>query len=184
MSYDRRSAYSQRTIKKAFLDLLADRDVDDVTVKAICLTADVNRSTFYRYFDGIEDLLDKMTGDYYDSYFPAGVDYADDLTMMQMVYENQTFFRALMSRNALTGRALELTRGSVRDWEDRAHRLYGSDYPYADTQSHFISRGYAEAVRTWLDQGCPGTVEGFCHAMRDITSVSRKRSKNDLSDGS
>lgn len=44
---------------KAFLDLLAEKDFEYITVKDICKRAGVNRSTFYLHYETVADLLDE-----------------------------------------------------------------------------------------------------------------------------
>lgn len=55
------SKYFNTAIKmdKAFLDLLAEKDFEYITVKDICKKAGVNRSTFYLHYETIADLLDE-----------------------------------------------------------------------------------------------------------------------------
>lgn len=55
------SKYFNTAIKmdKAFLDLLAEKDFEYITVKEICKRADVNRSTFYLHYETIADLLNE-----------------------------------------------------------------------------------------------------------------------------
>ncbi len=50
-------------IDLAFLDLLEKKDFEYITVKDICLTAGVNRSTFYLHYRTLDDLLEE-TNDY------------------------------------------------------------------------------------------------------------------------
>lgn len=44
---------------KAFLNLLAEKDFEYITVKEICKRADVNRSTFYLHYETVADLLNE-----------------------------------------------------------------------------------------------------------------------------
>lgn len=55
------SKYFNTAIKmdKAFLDLLAEKDFEYITVKDICKRAGVNRSTFYLHYETVADLLDE-----------------------------------------------------------------------------------------------------------------------------
>lgn len=55
------SKYFNTAIKmdKAFLDLLAEKDFEYITVKEICKKAGVNRSTFYLHYETVADLLDE-----------------------------------------------------------------------------------------------------------------------------
>ena len=57
---DRRVKYTKKVIKETFLSLLEDKDVSCISVKELCEKADVNRGTFYRYYEDIYDLLKKI----------------------------------------------------------------------------------------------------------------------------
>ena len=50
-------------IKSTFFELLNQYDFSDITVKMICESAPINRSTFYRYYDSIDDLLNEFQHD-------------------------------------------------------------------------------------------------------------------------
>ena len=62
---------------KAFLELLEHKDFEYITVKEICNTAGVNRSTFYLHYETIGDLLAEsvsyMNTQFLD-YFPQGTE--------------------------------------------------------------------------------------------------------------
>ncbi len=53
---------------EAFLELLAEKDFQYITVKEICQRAGVHRSTFYLHYESLRDLLsesvEKMMGDF------------------------------------------------------------------------------------------------------------------------
>lgn len=49
---------TQAIIMQAFMDLLTQKPLDKITVKAIIEEADINRNTFYYYYENIPDLLD------------------------------------------------------------------------------------------------------------------------------
>lgn len=44
-------------IKSAFEDLICTQDYEKITVKALCDKAQINKKTFYRYYDSLDDLL-------------------------------------------------------------------------------------------------------------------------------
>ncbi len=44
---------------RAFIELLAEKDFEYITVKEICRRAGVNRSTFYLHYENIADLLEE-----------------------------------------------------------------------------------------------------------------------------
>lgn len=57
---DARIRYTKKAIRDAFLKLLKKQPLSKITVKGICDVAEINRATFYKYYDNAYDLLDKM----------------------------------------------------------------------------------------------------------------------------
>jgi len=57
---NKRRRESVSAIEKAFIELLQERDIKDVTVSDICKMTGLNRSTFYANFLDIYDLADKL----------------------------------------------------------------------------------------------------------------------------
>lgn len=49
---------TQAVIMQAFIGLLAQKPLDKITVKDVIEEADINRNTFYYYYENIQDLLD------------------------------------------------------------------------------------------------------------------------------
>lgn len=62
---DRRSSYSKKMIREALYQLMQEKPINKITVKEICETADVNRSTFYSYYLDIYDLYDKILKEFF-----------------------------------------------------------------------------------------------------------------------
>ena len=60
---DLRVVKTKSLIKGAFIELVEEKGFDNVSVKDICLKAQINRNTFYlHYFDKI-DLLTKIANE-------------------------------------------------------------------------------------------------------------------------
>lgn len=57
---DRRVLKSQAAIKKAVIELMAEKNFDDITIRDISEKADVNRGTIYLHYMDKYDLLDKI----------------------------------------------------------------------------------------------------------------------------
>ena len=52
MKVDLRVVKTHQAIRNALLNLLAERDYDDIAAQDIIATAQVNRATFYKYYSG------------------------------------------------------------------------------------------------------------------------------------
>lgn len=57
---DRRVLRTKKSIRSAFLKLLATKGLDKISVKEIADNADVDRKTVYNYYNGVYDILDEL----------------------------------------------------------------------------------------------------------------------------
>lgn len=59
----RRVLMTKRLLKESLLDMLKDKNISDVNITELCKRADVNRSTFYSYYDTVNDILNEIGED-------------------------------------------------------------------------------------------------------------------------
>ncbi|NLW78193.1 MAG: TetR/AcrR family transcriptional regulator [Ruminococcaceae bacterium] len=57
---DQRVRLTKQMIQGAFLELLNQKSIQNITVKELCERAGVNRGTFYLHYHDVYDLLDQM----------------------------------------------------------------------------------------------------------------------------
>ena len=57
---DRRVRYTKQVIKDSFLELLENNNYEDITVKAVCQKADINRATFYSHYETLSALMEEI----------------------------------------------------------------------------------------------------------------------------
>ena len=57
---DRRVLKTKRAIRNALAQLLVEKELDEITVKGVADTADINRKTFYNYYTGIHQVIDEI----------------------------------------------------------------------------------------------------------------------------
>lgn len=60
MKSDARVRYTKMVIKQCFFKLIRQKSISKITVKEICELAQINRSTFYKYYADPYDLLEKL----------------------------------------------------------------------------------------------------------------------------
>lgn len=56
---DKRILRSQTKLTSTLLTLLSEKNVNDITVLELCQKANINRTTFYKYYKDIPDLVNK-----------------------------------------------------------------------------------------------------------------------------
>ena len=59
MARDRRVKYTKMIIQESIIQLLGEKPINKITVKEICELADINRSTFYKYYTDPHDWLEQ-----------------------------------------------------------------------------------------------------------------------------
>ena len=57
---DRRVARTKRNIRNALLELTSKKSLNDITVTELAERADVDRKTFYNYYDTVTDVVNEM----------------------------------------------------------------------------------------------------------------------------
>jgi AcrR family transcriptional regulator len=57
---DRRIKKTEKAVQAAFAKLLSEKSVEEITVKKLCETADINKSTFYLHYRDIYDCADRL----------------------------------------------------------------------------------------------------------------------------
>ena len=57
---DRRVLRTKKNIRQAFLHLLSEKSLSQITVKELSDLADINRKTFYMYYSNIEEILSEL----------------------------------------------------------------------------------------------------------------------------
>ena len=67
MKNDARIRYTKMVIKDSFFQLLKQKPVEKITVKEICEMAQINRATFYRYYENQYDLLSVIENDMFQN---------------------------------------------------------------------------------------------------------------------
>ena len=63
---DRRVAMTKRMLKDALIEMLKEKDIYHISIRELCEKADVNRTTFYKYYSSQFDLLADMEKDLID----------------------------------------------------------------------------------------------------------------------
>ena len=64
---NRNAQRSRRLLKEAFMELLAEKPYESITVSDVARKADLNRGTFYAHFDNVDDLMRSVMADTADT---------------------------------------------------------------------------------------------------------------------
>ena len=101
---DRRIVMTKRMLKTALIELLKKKDIYHISIRELCEQADVNRTTFYKYYGSQFDLLTDMENDILSFINKAIQHNAPDyekiiLDACKCLEENLEFFRLIVNNN-------------------------------------------------------------------------------------
>ena len=91
MVENRRIKMTKRIIKEAMLELLETFPLEKISVTQICDLADVNRSTYYVYYEDVSSLMSEIEDDVLDM-LPTSTDGSMDYSDEQFISELEKFF--------------------------------------------------------------------------------------------
>lgn len=144
-------------IERAFMSLVSERGFDRVSVKDICLRADVNRNTFYLHYTDKDDLaralLDRMLltqigalAEEASAMSEATPDRIEEIVrrMLGMLYADRQFYRVFLTDEGLSRHVRPLQRLAYRMVVARASR------PVSEVALDYIISGVIGVLTTFL----------------------------------
>lgn len=159
----RNSLRSQRMLRDAFVSLLAEKEVERITVSDVTRRADLNRGTFYSHYANMDALLRDVLGVLADQLYEV-VDrsLADDFLenpepVLELVshYLNQD--RVLFEAILRSGNADAFVSGVHRAILSRVRASLGLVKDEVDeqdnarlVQAEFIAGGLVSVYRAWI----------------------------------
>lgn len=158
---DRRTAYTRMIIKEAFLTLLDNKSLEEITIKELCLEANINRATFYRNFDDIYDLFEQIEKELMSEAFPKGTEFYDITQLLEVMYHNQIFYREFFN-NHLESSFIKNTTSEMK--ENFSNTLKEKNLYNEQTYNfhfHFALHGATGLLKEWLSDGCPSPPKEF-----------------------
>lgn len=157
---DRRVRYTKMVIRESFIALLKEKPISKITVKEICVGADINRATFYAHYADpyalLHEIEDALICDIRQYLPPSAKDTeADDIAMLSKILQyiranadmcsvllsdySDAYFQQLLRE--LVQHELKLRTSSAFSEEDGAFILT------------FVLTGCVGIIRQWLDSG-------------------------------
>lgn len=158
------SAARQRQIIDSLFWLLRTQSYDEITVSQLCRQAGMPRKAFYRYFDGIGDVLDAAVDFLLLKFsdFPTVEPGADPARMEQALEEVFAFalerreLLAALDRAGLTGRLMQQIIRKTYASAARRRTPFPAESPNIYRITHyFTSCSLLILLTDWLQRGCP-----------------------------
>ncbi|MCR5272792.1 MAG: TetR family transcriptional regulator C-terminal domain-containing protein [Lachnospiraceae bacterium] len=153
-------------IKKVFLKLLKEKPLEKITVKEICEFAEINRATFYKYYDNPFDLMTKLEEELLvnlqNKIDAIGTSRFDQIfkVILEDVKENEQFYRMTFDEASDTRfrkRLFELCYGD--NMQTIKELFVNLDDKGREWLYYFVAEGSNGILKRWLDGGMTESVD-------------------------
>ncbi len=150
---NKRKRDSVEKIEKAFIEMLFEKELPNISVTDICKRTGLNRSTFYANFDDVYALADSLKIKLEEDFSAQFKEESnrDAVTLFRHIYENQLFYKIYFKLGYDAQHqtyVYDLTRAK-KDFGGK-HMKYHIE---------FFRSGINAIIKLWLDSGCKETPE-------------------------
>lgn len=180
MPENRRVRMTKKMMKDAMLELMEKRPLEKISVTDICENADVNRSTFYAYYEDVGQLLTEIENDVLNQLpvTPDTIeDYSNDtfLSMLEAFFEyvreNERLFRILIIQRDSSSFHLKLLNTVMEKYRDPSNQnsILPSRYAYL-----FCLSGVMGIMKEWIIDGFPFSSREFARIALQMCTKATK----------
>nr|WP_263326919.1 TetR/AcrR family transcriptional regulator [Neobacillus sp. Marseille-Q6967] len=159
---DRRVVKTQEAIKKAILELMNEKNFDDITIQDISDRANVNRSTVYLHYLDKYDLLDKMIDEHINelketSEWACQEEWVDAIQIFFEYFEKHyLFFSTMLASKAAPAFRSKFLEYVMEGYKDELQKTNGKNEGLSeDVIVKFAGNAYVGVLESWLKDGMP-----------------------------
>ncbi len=172
---------SKIAIRKTFIALIKEKDINKINVSEISRLANVSRGTFYLHFKGIDDLYNDIENEVYneieelfDNYYQSKEDLdLDSLlsALINFIYDSKETF-IVITQPVHIDRTLRRLRDFCYERMVFPH-IKELDLQYQQTRAVFISSGVVGVLSDWIVSGMKLDKEKLITILKELISQIR-----------
>lgn len=158
---DKRILNTKRKLKENLLLLLKKKQLKEITVLELCKKANINRTTFYKYYLDIEDLLNKIEDTLLDN-LKKEIDnihrnYLLSYTtkIIEIIKDKKEIYIPLLGKNGdytFLSKILKLVyKESIMEWQKLLKKATPEDL---ENIYNFIVDGTIGIINAWIENDC------------------------------
>lgn len=170
---NRRNQMTKRILRESLLEMLETENIQKISIRALCEKANVNRSTFYKYYGSQFDLLTEMEDDLLtriENSFGEEDNPNEDLRSMtavlRFIQNNISLCKILINSNVdpeFPKRLLSMPM--IIKKLDMGAKVRQSEAVYI--QECILYGGY-QMLRRWINDDCRESAEEMARILNDI----------------
>lgn len=159
---DKRIRKTRQAIRDALFQILAEKSADKITVAEIVRKADINRSTFYFYYEDVNDLFRQTETEVFETFvrdivatdfaFSEKKDFVAYLTKyLEFCRKNDVVCR-FVTANGCNNEVANKIRAELKKTIPNSRGIYPETDPRYYLTTFAIS-GFLYSIMEWMDDG-------------------------------
>jgi len=159
---DRRVLKTQEAMRKAVIELMAEKSFDDITIQDIADRANINRGTIYLHVQDKFDLLDKLIEAHLNELDDMGewaceLEWADALVPYFEYFErNHLFFSTMLASKGAPSFRTRLLASFMEGFKGEIDRESGRNAEMSDDVIlQYAGTAYVGVIEWWIKNGMP-----------------------------
>jgi AcrR family transcriptional regulator len=163
---DRRILKSREAIKNAVVQLMSEKNFDDITIQDISDKANVSRGTIYLHYVDKYDLLEKLIEEHINKLrelceSASELDYGEaNLPWFKYLESNYLFFSTMLASKGAPSFRKQFIEFLIEEFTDEVDAITGVNSDVnKDIILQFIVTSYVGIVEWWFKNGMPYSPE-------------------------
>lgn len=150
-------------LKKAFIEMVHKKGFSAVTVKDIVDQAQYNRTTFYVYYQNIDDLVEELMEEMFEAiqhYSMSKYQRESRVAVKEMtihsfdliyyIYDNRDYFKLMLLKDTLPFIHQQLPEAIYNVLKSKFDIQYGIPNVDDDSQKRYMAYGTAGLIMDWI----------------------------------
>jgi AcrR family transcriptional regulator len=172
---------TKQMISDCFIDLLEAKPLNKITVVDICTKAEINRATFYRYYNSPYDLFESIEKQFSDEMQSYSELFMRAITGQGSMYEALIELLSFYKRNQKTLLIMQPDTENRRfpnkllhDAANFINSTHGVIYPELSVKQYkrlfrYTAYGTSAVIYAWLEGGMKDSIEEMATFLVDCT---------------
>lgn len=161
---DIRVIKTKKAIRDATLFLLAKKNIDDISITELATTAQINRKTFYNYYQNIHQVIDEIENETVEKFASAikATDWFDGneldfrkvfFCVTESVRDNMEFFRYLLNISKTSVVIVKVETTLKEKAKNYFKKYLDIDDAILTMTIDYVVSGMFSVFRRWLQNG-------------------------------
>lgn len=176
---DQRVKITKLLLKNSLINLLFEKEMNQITIKEICIKAEINRSTFYSHYSNAYDLLESIREEYFKNILkevPLNNLKLQDTTnaisnVLKYILENRKLSQLLIGEKGNVNFQKRIMGLIFDDLQLMLVELTGISESKAKFISSYVITGSIGVLQNWINNDFNESVQSVAQVISDLSKT-------------